>query len=134
VIPPEFQEALKGVSAFEFVAVLAVSIVAVWVVVKGLVWLFKKFFPGVVASATAVVNGAKIFAAVNGLPEFMASTTATLAQQNVEQLSLATQVKDIHHEVHFNNGTSLKDAAARTEARMQRVEVHLGIEQPEVNP
>ena len=122
MIPPEFAEALKGVSLFEFVAVIAVAIVAAWVVIKFVVWLFKKFFPGVVASAQAVVNGAKIFASVNGLPAFIARTDATLDTQNatLERHSQTLERQDeriaeIHHETHTNNGSSIKDAVVRTE-------------------
>ena len=111
MIPPEIQEALKGVSLFEFVAVAAVAIVAVWVVVKFVLWVFKKLFPGVIASAQAVVNGAKIFAAVNGLPDFIARTDATLAAQDV-------RIGEIHHETHTNDGSSIKDAVQRIETQV----------------
>lgn len=36
--------------------------------------------------------------------------------------SLEQQVGEIHHEVHYNNGSSVKDATARLEAALRRVE------------
>lgn len=42
------------------------------------------------------------------LPEFMEQTK--------------TQLAEIHHEVHYNNGSSVKDAQRRTEAAVARVE------------
>lgn len=53
--------------------------------------------------------------AITGLPEFMDRTDATLAGQD-------QKIAEIHHEVHFNNGTSVKDAATRTEKAVGRVE------------
>ena len=41
---------------------------------------------------------------------------------------LARKVTEIHHEVHFNNGSSVKDAAVRTESRVKRIERALGID------
>jgi hypothetical protein len=45
------------------------------------------------------------------LPEFMDKTTATLAAQN-------EQIEQIHHEVNFNNGSSVKDATSRIESKV----------------
>jgi nitrate/TMAO reductase-like tetraheme cytochrome c subunit len=45
---------------------------------------------------------------IQGLPEFMVSTTATLEQQN-------QKIEEIHHEVNYNNGSSVKDAVSRLE-------------------
>jgi hypothetical protein len=42
------------------------------------------------------------------LPDFMEQTK--------------TQLAEIHHEVHYNNGSSVKDAQRRTEAAVARVE------------
>ncbi|WP_434315827.1 hypothetical protein [Leifsonia sp. P73] len=53
--------------------------------------------------------------AITGLPEFMERTDATLDAQN-------QKIGEIHHEVHFNNGSSVKDAAIRTERTALRVE------------
>jgi hypothetical protein len=53
--------------------------------------------------------------AITGLPEFMERTDATLAGQD-------EKIAEIHHEVHFNNGSSVKDSAVRTEQAVERVE------------
>lgn len=42
------------------------------------------------------------------LPEFITRTDATLAGQNVK-------IEEIHHEVNYNNGSSVKDAITRVE-------------------
>lgn len=42
------------------------------------------------------------------LPRFMVTTAATLAAQDVK-------IEEIHHEVHYNNGSSVKDAIGRVE-------------------
>ncbi|HEY2644848.1 MAG TPA: hypothetical protein VGI56_13920 [Galbitalea sp.] len=42
------------------------------------------------------------------LPAFIERTDATLAQQN-------QQIEEIHHEVKYNNGSSVKDAIGRVE-------------------
>ena len=52
--------------------------------------------------------------ALTTLPEFMADTTATLKSQD-------EKIAEIHHEVQYNNGTSVKDS-------IERIEDHLGIE------
>lgn len=42
------------------------------------------------------------------LPKFMTDTTATLKAQDVK-------IAEIHHEVNYNNGSSVKDAISRVE-------------------
>jgi len=54
--------------------------------------------------------------ALTTLPEFMADTTATLKSQD-------EKIAEIHHEVQYNNGTSVKDS-------IERIEDHLGIRKP----
>ena len=56
----------------------------------------------------------KVMDALTTLPEFMADTTATLKSQD-------EKIAEIHHEVQYNNGTSVKDS-------IERIEDHLGIE------
>jgi len=46
--------------------------------------------------------------ALGKLPIFMAETNTTMAQQS-------KALADIHHEVHYNNGTSVKDSMERVE-------------------
>jgi len=48
------------------------------------------------------------FDALAQLPVFMVDTNKTMAEQNVK-------LADIHHEVHYNNGTSVKDSMERVE-------------------
>jgi len=50
----------------------------------------------------------RFFDALAELPVFMVDTNKTMAEQNVK-------LADIHHEVHYNNGTSVKDAMDRVE-------------------
>lgn len=56
----------------------------------------------------------KVMDALTTLPEFMADTTATLKSQD-------EKIAEIHHQVQYNNGTSVKDS-------IERIEDHLGIE------
>jgi hypothetical protein len=48
------------------------------------------------------------FDALAQLPVFMVDTNKTMAEQNAK-------LADIHHEVHYNNGTSVKDSMERVE-------------------
>lgn len=61
-----------------------------------------------------------------GLPKFIERTDATLAAQDQTLATQATKIEDIHHEVHYNNGSSVKDAVARME--QNQVEIRKGIE------
>ena len=45
---------------------------------------------------------------LDNLPQFMITTAATLAYQD-------KQIEEIHHEVKYNNGSSVKDAVRRVE-------------------
>lgn len=69
---------------------LALVIVAVWIILRGLV----KLWPG-------LRNTIRLIDAVGELPAFMSRTERTLGE--------------VHHEVHYNNGTSVKDAITRVE-------------------
>jgi hypothetical protein len=53
------------------------------------------------------------------LPEFMDKTTSTLEAQN-------EQIEQIHHEVHFNNGSSVKDATSRIESKVDTLTATVG--------
>ncbi len=72
-----------------------------------------------VAIATALIAGVvkvwpvlrkaiELTDSLEDLPDFMEATK--------------TQLAEIHHEVHYNNGSSVKDAQRRTEAAVARVE------------
>ena len=61
-------------------------------------------------------NTAQIIDSVKELPEFIARTDAAFAQQNQTLAEQDKKIGEIHHEVHYNNGSSVKDSQARTEA------------------
>ena len=52
--------------------------------------------------------------ALFSLPAFIARTDETLTEQNVK-------IQQIHHEVNYNNGSSVKDAVARVELGMKSI-------------
>jgi len=114
-MPEWVPAALEGVSPLEYAAVVVATVFGLWALWKALGWVFKKFFPGVVASANAVVNGAKIFAAVNGLPEFMAETSSTLAEHGATLQAQNVRIEEIHKETQTNGGSTLRDVSVRTE-------------------
>jgi hypothetical protein len=99
-MPPGFQEWAESVSLWQIIGWSAGIIGFVLFVWKGWPWLRK--------TATAIVNFATIVDAVQELPAFIERTDKTLEAQN-------EQIADIHHEVHFNNGSSVKDAVIRVE-------------------
>lgn len=57
----------------------------------------------------------KFVATVNAL----ADLPAKLAKID----SIEAQVKDIHHETHFNSGTSIKDATVRIETKLEGLQI-----------
>lgn len=73
-----------------------------WVLgILGIIGFVLKGWPKVRAFVTMVDSLA-------GLPKFMDATTATLKAQD-------TKIDQIHHEVNYNNGSSVKDAIERVE-------------------
>lgn len=76
-----------------------------WVIaVFALVGFLVKMWP-------AFKNTVEVVDALRQLPSLvtgMATTTTALEKLN-------TQIAEIHHEVHFNNGSSVKDATKRIE-------------------
>lgn len=60
----------------------------------------------------------KLMDALGALPQFMADTTASLKMQD-------EKIADIHHEVRFNNGTSVKDGIARVEKGVKGIYTRL---------
>lgn len=77
------------------------AVVGTWVFVQR-VWPVLKTIPGgIVAFARGIIAAAQMLDSVKGLPAFIERTD--------------TRISEIHHEVHFNNGSSVKDAAVRTE-------------------
>lgn len=49
------------------------------------------------------------------LRKFRSDTAVTLSDQNTTLAKQDKKIAEIHHEVHFNNGSSVKDATARIE-------------------
>ncbi|TIH34984.1 hypothetical protein [Subtercola vilae] len=86
-----------------FVAITVLGVIAyrVWPVIKRLV---------------------STLTALEKLPDFMdkqesfrQNTTATLHKQDESLASQDVKIQEIHHEVNYNNGTSVKDAVERVE-------------------
>lgn len=89
------------------VATLVAGVFGVWLFVKR-VWPVVKTIPaGVVSFARAVLTAAQVLDSVKGLPAFIERTDA--------------RIGEIHHEVHFNNGSSVKDSAIRTELAVREL-------------
>lgn len=89
----EFWSALvESVGAIQIVGVLVAIIIALVLIMK--VW----------PTLSALV---KITDSIKALPEFMETTTR--------------KVQDIHHETHYNNGSSIKDSSKRTERALETV-------------
>ena len=96
---------VEGVAAG--VATAVASVFGVWLFVKR-VWPVVKTIPaGVVSFARAVLTAAQVLDSVKGLPAFIERTDA--------------RIGEIHHEVHFNNGSSVKDSAIRTELAVREL-------------
>lgn len=97
-------EDVAALSVGEVVAAVGVivgALLGVWLFVRK-VWPVLKAAPGgVVAFARGIITAAEWMEAVRGLPAFIERTDE--------------RISEIHHEVHFNNGSSVKDAAIRTE-------------------
>jgi predicted PurR-regulated permease PerM len=82
---------LQSVLVFGAIAVAVVAIIALFVKVWGMVTVFVETVKS-----------------LNDLPQFMVTTAATLEAQDVK-------IEEIHHEVKYNNGSSVKDAVRRVE-------------------
>jgi hypothetical protein len=53
--------------------------------------------------------------ALADLPQFMITTARTLADQDAGAIIRDKKIEEIHHEVKYNNGSSVKDAIKRVE-------------------
>lgn len=104
-VPDWFIDWSKAVSLFDILlwvfGVVALFFAARWVVKKGWPWLM--------GFAKAILNTAQLIDAVKDLPAFIDRTDKTLEAQD-------TKIAEIHHEVHFNNGSSVKDGVSRVES------------------
>jgi hypothetical protein len=88
---------------------------AVAVALVGIFALFRKAWTAMSLVITRINS-------LDDLPRFMVTTAATLEAQDKQMTAnastLAAQdllIEDIHHEVKFNNGSSVKDAIQRVE-------------------
>ncbi|MCU1441147.1 MAG: hypothetical protein JWP85_2144 [Rhodoglobus sp.] len=83
-----------------------------WVVaLAALIGAIIKVWP-ILSKAVTIVN------AVSGLPAFIKRTDETLTAQDAK-------IADIHHEVHYNNGSSVKDAIGRVEEGVKGIYTRL---------
>ena len=86
--------------------------VVFWVIaIITLIALILKLWP-VVSKFVQIVN------ATAGLPKFIQEMEARLVVDDTRHKALSKQVSEIHHEVHFNNGTSVKDGVRRIEQKL----------------
>ena len=92
----------------EFWQSISVFQAALWILgILAVIGFFVKGWPKIRAFV-------RLVDALGSLPQFMADTTDTLEAQN-------EKIDEIHHEVQYNNGTSVKDSIGR-------IETHLGID------
>lgn len=109
-MPQGFQVWAESVSLWQIVGWSSGAVVVILFFWKGWPWL-RRF-------ATAIVNFATIVDAVQDLPAFIDRTDKTLEKQN-------GQIADIHHEVHYNNGSSVKDGIQRVETGLAGLHVEV---------
>lgn len=84
-------------------------------VIAGVRVFVKKGWPWLKAFAKAVINTAQIIDSVKGLPDFIERTDAANADVRATLAGQDQKIAEIHHEVHYNNGSSVKDAVRRVE-------------------
>lgn len=105
-MPALLETLLGGLSALE---------VVFWLIaIGGLIAAIVKLWP-------ALRNFVRIVDAVGGLPDFIARTDSSVAD-------LKTKIAAVSHEVHLNNGSSVKDAVIRAEEASRQIAAHHGIE------
>lgn len=81
-----------------------------WIIaICALVGTVVKLWPAI-SKFVHIVN------ATAGLPTFIERTDVTLAAQNSTLKEQDKKIAEIHHEVNYNNGSSVKDAVSRVEA------------------
>ena len=77
--------------------------------VAGVISVVRKSWPVARAFVVTINALAELPVALSDQAAFRVMTTATLAAQDLK-------IEEIHHEVHFNNGSSVKDAIERIES------------------
>jgi len=102
--PAWFIEWAESVNLWGTILLVSAIVGTIW----GVVLFVKKGWPWLKAFARAIQKTAEVVDAVQELPDFIARTDATLARQD-------ERIDEIHHEVHYNNGSSVKDAVRRVE-------------------
>ncbi|RZT66724.1 hypothetical protein EV139_0851 [Leucobacter luti] len=63
----------------------------------------------------------RFVATVNALADLPAKLS-TISDIEQKVVRIESQVKDIHHETHFNSGTSIKDATVRIENKVDALQ------------
>lgn len=109
-MPGWFTEWAESVNLLELILILS----AISAAVSGVVLFVRKGWPWLKSFAKAILNTADLIDSVKGLPAFIERTDATLEAQD-------TKIAEIHHEVHYNNGSSVKDAVDRVERGVKAV-------------
>ena len=89
---------------------------AQWLVVLAIIVAAVVAIAGVVRSVwPIIVRMVRNLDTLEKLPDFMARTDDTLAAQDRTLAAQAMKIEQIHHEVNYNNGSSVKDAVSRVE-------------------
>ena len=114
-MPTWFTAWAESVSLFQ-AAAWGAGVVAVFLFVK-------RGWPTVKKFATSLSRFVQMVDSVAGLPAFIDRTDAHLAEQSETLAAQDVKIESIHHEVHYNNGSSVKDAQKRTEEAVERIEL-----------
>lgn len=75
----------------------------------------RKAWPAFVVFVRTLARFVSTMNALADLPQFMITTAATLQAQDAGAIERDKKIEEIHHEVHYNNGSSVKDAIKRVE-------------------
>jgi hypothetical protein len=100
-----------------------IMILAVTAFIAGAIRAIPPAWRFVTRFVTTVNELADLPTELGELRKFRSDTSVTLAQQNTTLATQNQKIAEIHHEVHFNNGSSVKDATVRTEEAVERVEM-----------
>lgn len=118
-MPPEFQAWAESVSFWQ---------ILLWVGgVGGSLLLLKRFkvWSKLRALGNGIINFVDITEALGELPDFMKRTDAALEAVSGALERQDGQIDDIHHEVHYNNGSSVKDGVQRVEEGLAGLHVEV---------
>ncbi|MDY0828596.1 hypothetical protein SK224_05585 [Microbacterium sp. BG28] len=102
--PPWLVELLQAVNLWEaLIWLVGLSVACAWLVRFG-----PRVWRGTKALAKGILSAAAILAAVQELPAF-------IERADRRHEDLVQKVGEIHHEVHHNDGSSIKDSQKRIE-------------------